>query len=251
MALPEREEFDLEGAADYLGCSVGDVIYYLDKGLLRLAVSTDHLWELYAVLFADLSSELQEGLKSLCNPDGIDLSQITISADAKVIEPFPSSTYITHFQRNKVKDTVHELGEPIWIFQDLEGEDLTIWTDKSPRAVWLYEEGGQITGTYLAKEELDRFVDNAREGPSKAGEEVATDWLPFSLTGERNNDIQRTMVEFGNRFYREKVLFPPLTSLLPISQTTTPQLDSGYVLKRINDRQQAAERKTLSLVVKA
>jgi hypothetical protein len=237
MALPEREEFDLEGAADYLGCSVGDVIYYLGKGLLRLAVSTDHLWELYAVLFADLSSELQEELKSLHNPDGIDLVRIKISGAANTVEPFPSSIYITHFQRNKVKDTVHELGEPIWIFQDLEGEELTIWTDKSPRAVWLYEEGGQITGTYLAKEELDRLADNAREGPSKAGEEVASNWLPFSLTGERNNDIQRTMVEFGNRFYREKGLVPTADQL--IAYLADNYSSTGFRIRSEQEKQQA------------
>ena len=237
MALPQREEFDLEGAADYLGCSVGDVLYYLDKELLRLAVSTDHLWEVYAVRFADLSSELQQELKSLYNPDGIDLIRIKISGAARNIEPFPSSIYITHFQRNKVKDTVHELGEPIWIFQDLGGEELTIWTDKSPRAVWLYEEGGQITGTYLAKEELDRFVDNALEGPSKAGEEVASGWLPFSLTGKRHNDIQRTMVEFGNRFYREKGLVPTADQL--IAYLADNYSSTGFRIRSEEEKRQA------------
>jgi len=237
MALPQREEFDLEGAADYLGCSVGDVLYYLDKELLRLAVSTDHLWEVYAVRFADLSSELQQELKSLYNPDGIDLIRIKISGAARNIEPFPSSIYITHFQRNKVKDTVHELGEPIWIFQDLGGEELTIWTDKSPRAVWLYEEGGQITGTYLAKEELDRFAGDAYQDASKAGEEVATDWLPFSLTGKRHNDIQRTMVEFGNRFYREKGLVPTADQL--IAYLADNYSSTGFRIRSEEEKHQA------------
>ena len=39
MALPEREEFDLEGAADYLGCGVDDVVYYLHKGAIRLGIN--------------------------------------------------------------------------------------------------------------------------------------------------------------------------------------------------------------------
>ena len=237
MFTSQRTEYDLEGAAEYLGCSLGDVLYYLDAGLLRLAVSTDHLWELYAVLLADLPAESQEELQSLYNPDGIDLRQIKISAAAKTIEPFPLSIYITHFQRNKVKDTVHELGEPIWIFQDLEGEELTIWTDKSPRAVWLYEEGGQITGTHLAKEELDRFSGYALEDPSKAGEEVASDWLPFSLTGKRHNDIQRTMVEFGNRFYREKGLVPTADQL--IAYLADNYSSTGFRVRSEQEKQQA------------
>ena len=237
MALPPREEFDIEEAAEYLGCSVEDVLYYLDRGLLRLAVSTDHLSEVYAVLFADLSGELQQELKSLYNPDGIDLIGIKISGSVNTIEPFPSSIYITHFQRNKVKDTVHELGEPIWIFQDLEGEELTIWTDKSPRAVWLYEEGGQITGTYLAKEELDRFSGYAPEDPSKTGEEVASDWLPFSLTDKRHNDIQRIMVEFGNRFYREKGLVPTADQL--IAYLADNYSSTGFRIRSEQEKQQA------------
>ena len=38
MALPQRQEYDLEGAAEYLGCSTGDILYYLDKMLVTLVL---------------------------------------------------------------------------------------------------------------------------------------------------------------------------------------------------------------------
>ena len=237
MALPPREEFDIEEAAEYLGCSVEDVLYYLDRGLLRLAVSTDHLSEVYAVLFADLSGELQQELKSLYNPDGIDLIGIKISGSVNTIEPFPSSIYITHFQRNEVKDTVHELGEPIWIFQNLDGEEVTIWTEKSPRAIWFYEAEDSIVGTYLAKEELDRLAGDASEEDSSAAEEDVAKWLPFRLTGERNNDIQRTMVEFGNRFYLEKGLVPTADQL--IAYLADNYSSTGFRIRSEEEKQQA------------
>jgi hypothetical protein len=237
MALPKREEFDLEAAADYLGCSVDDIFYYLDKGLLRLAVYTDHLCEVYAVLFADLPFYLQRTLVSLKNPDGIDLRQIKISGTPNIIQPIASPLYLTHSQINKIKDTEHELGEPIWIFQNLDGEEITIWTEKSPRAIWFYEAEGSIVGTYLAKEELDRIAGAASEEDSSAAEEDTAEWLPFSLTGERNNDIQRTMVEFGNRFYREKGLVPTADQL--IAYLADNYSSTGFRIRSEEEKQQA------------
>ena len=142
MPPPPRQEFDLEGAADYLGCSTGDILYYFDKGLLRLAVSTAHFPELTCVAFDRLPTAQQQLLNSLYNPDGIDL--IRIKLDQALLdagEPV-ASLYLTHHQRNKIKDTVHELGEPIWIFQDLAGEQITIWNEGSLKGSWLYEERG-------------------------------------------------------------------------------------------------------------
>ena len=43
MPLPPRQEYDPKGAAAYLGCGTEDVLYYLHKGMLRLAIATDYL----------------------------------------------------------------------------------------------------------------------------------------------------------------------------------------------------------------
>ena len=78
MALPQRQEYDLEGAAEYLGCSTGDILYYLEKGLLRLAVSTEHSPDFVCVPFEKLSAAEQQLLQSLYNPDGIDLAVLSL-----------------------------------------------------------------------------------------------------------------------------------------------------------------------------
>ena len=62
MPLPPRQEFDLEGAAEYLGCSVSDLRYYLDEGLLRLAFPTTDLWAIDAILHEELSQGLQAAM---------------------------------------------------------------------------------------------------------------------------------------------------------------------------------------------
>ena len=102
MALPQRQEYDLEGAAEYLGCSAGDILYYLDNGLLRLSVSTEHSPDFVSVLFEKLSAAVQQLLQSLYNPDGIDLSRIKLDQASLDAGGAVSSLYLTHYQRNKI-----------------------------------------------------------------------------------------------------------------------------------------------------
>ena len=144
MPLPPRQEFDLESAADYLALSTGDVLYYLDNGLLRLAVSTAHFSELTCVSFDRLPTAQQQLLNSLYNPDGIDLIRTKLDQALLGAGEPAASLYLTHHQRNKIRDTVHKLGEPIWILQDLTGEQITVWYEGCLKGSWLYEERGWI-----------------------------------------------------------------------------------------------------------
>jgi hypothetical protein len=210
MALPERQEFDLEGAAAYLGCTTSDILYYLDKGLLRLALSTDHSPEFFCVPFEKLSTEQQQILKSLYNPDGIDMRQIMLDQVPSDIEPYTTPLYLSHYQRNKIKDTVHQLGEPLWIFQDLNGEQITIWHKGRLRGFWLYEENGWIADTYLAREELGR-LSTSLEPELKLEPELPD--LPFKAP-KKPNEVSEVMVDYGNRFFQENGCAPKPTELI-------------------------------------
>ena len=42
MSIPTREHFDLDGAAEFLGCSPSDVLYYVKEDQLRLAFKSEH-----------------------------------------------------------------------------------------------------------------------------------------------------------------------------------------------------------------
>ena len=214
MALPQRQEYDLEGAAEYLGCSTGDILYYLDKGLLRLSVSTEHSPDFVSVPFEKLSAAVQQLLQSLYNPDGIDLSRIKLDQASLDAGGAVTSLYLTHHQRNKIKDTVHELGEPIWIFQDLAGEQITIWYEGSLKGSWLYEERGWIVDTYLAKEELDRLATkpNSKE---KVSAKLKPEESPIKRKTDRASGLElvaypnladekaRLMVDHMNQFIAE------------------------------------------------
>ena len=214
MPLPPRQEFDLEGAADYLGCNTGDVLYYLDKGLLRLAVSTAHFSELICVAFDRSPTAQQQLLNSLYNPDGIDLIRTKLDQALLGAGEPAASRYLTHHQRNKIRDTVHKLGEPIWIFQDLAGEQITVWHEGCLKGSWLYEERGWIVDTYLAKEELDRLASklnskekvSAKLKPEESSIESKTDRASaLELVAYPNlaDEIARLMVDQMNHFVKE------------------------------------------------
>ena len=67
MSLLQQQEFDLEGAANYLDCNASDVLFALHKGSLRLAISTEGLDFDYAVLLDDLPAIVQMRIKSQKN----------------------------------------------------------------------------------------------------------------------------------------------------------------------------------------
>ena len=62
---PERQEYDLEGAAEYLGCSSDELALHLHRGEVRLAVTTDGLDYDFAVLLRDLPLRVQKEITSV------------------------------------------------------------------------------------------------------------------------------------------------------------------------------------------
>jgi hypothetical protein len=212
MALPERLEFDLESAAAYLGCTTSDILYYLDKGLLRLAVSADPSFpEFFFFSFEKLSTEQQQTLKSFNNPDGIELQQVMLdlvpSSVRPYIAPYTAPLYLSQYQRNQIKYTRHELGEAIWILENFRGERITRWHEGRLWGYWLKEENGWIADTCLAREELDRLNTSPEPEPELKPETVSDDatkkvWR-FQLPNQAD-DIAIAIVDYGNRYIKEK-----------------------------------------------
>ena len=59
MALPQLEEFDLEGAVEYLDCGVDELSLHLHKGAIRLGITTEGLDYDFAVPLEDLPFRIQ------------------------------------------------------------------------------------------------------------------------------------------------------------------------------------------------
>ena len=206
MALPERLEFDLESAAAYLGCTTSDILYYLDKGLLRLAVSANPSFpEFFCVPFEKLSTEQQQTLQLLYNPDGIELQQVMLdlvpSSVRPYIAPYTAPLYLSQYQRNQIKYTRHELGEAIWILENFRGERLTVWMEGRLWGYWLKEENGWIADTCLAREELDKI--KAEPEPELKPEPVSDDQPAYAAPPKKPNEASLLIVEYANKYYLE------------------------------------------------
>ena len=203
MALPERQEFDLESAAAYLGCTTSDILYYLDKGLLRLAVSWSESPKFFCVPFEKLSMEQQQTLKSLYNPDGRAMAEVVLDQLPSDLDPYTAPLYLSHYQRDWIKNTIHEFGEAMWIFQNLRGERITIWLEGRLEGFWFYEENGWIAWSYLAREELDRLNTSPEPEPELKPEPVSDDQPAYAAPPKKPNEASLLIVEYANKYYLE------------------------------------------------
>ena len=92
MALPQQQEYDLEGAAEYLGCSTDELALHLHRGEVRLAVTTDGLDYDFAVLLKDLPLRVQKEITSvLADGEFVDI------LNPPTLDAVPSSSFKTNY----------------------------------------------------------------------------------------------------------------------------------------------------------
>ena len=105
MSLPQRNHFDMESAAEYLDCSVSDLRYYLDEGMLRLAFSTRELWAVDTIAHEELSQSIQDAINRLPDPpDRSDLKKI--KRKERDVAHCPEFLYISGYHRKTDRKSV-------------------------------------------------------------------------------------------------------------------------------------------------
>ena len=201
MALSQREEFDLEGAADYLGCSVEELSLHIHKGAIRLGIATEGLDHDFAVLLEDLPLRVQREVTGvLADGKFVDIMQ-PITMDQVPASAFnPSYIYLSRENKQLLSGSSH--GKIIQEFQGLDGQPLTIWhigeLDSAfiKRLFLVLGDDGWITHTTITKEELDRFSGNpvAKDKQSQPA---------FAVPSEKPNEQSWFIVKYANQFYEE------------------------------------------------
>ena len=215
MSLLQQQEFDLEGAANYLGCNASDVLFALHKGSLRLAISTEGLDFDYAVLLDDLPAIVQMRINGLL-PKGSDIEKPP-ALDSKPASSFrPQYIYLSHQFRELV---IHsDIGEVVQVFENFAGSKLTVWLHAEYgsghlKRLFLYVEDSWISHTALTKEELDRFKGSSVGSTERAQEEVPSSLSePFQMP-KKADEVAEAMVAYGNRFYAERGFAPTVKDL--------------------------------------
>lgn len=232
MGIPDREYFDAKGAAEYLGCTLGDIWYYVRHrdGLLRVAIESPSeflavLRESSVVIQRELSN-FEFSLESLDYPritlDGYETKGLVLDTQrylyfrwSSLRESFESMYASKDIEGREVN---LERGMLVYAFEDIEGREVNLWHDSDD-----YGGGGGLEFTFVSVD-ADREVDRLPAGCLFTLEELErfkglekskdiVDSQESFVLPNKADDIAIAMVSFGNRFVDERGIIPTAMEL--------------------------------------
>ena len=221
MPLPARDHFDLDGAAEFLGCSPSDVLYYVKEDQLRLAFKSDH-----ADLIVFNESLPEKAQKALNWFEGA-YPQVSLTAK----QSSKIDTYVNDWVYFQWLDYARSYdvdgGQALWQLQDFGGKPVSLWVvdgDKLELSFeWLKMAEGESwpDQCLLTLAELQRF----------AGGAVSSAKEPFQMP-KKADEVAEAMVAYGNRFYLERGHAPTVKDLQGyMLETGGRDLQMSYDLK--------------------
>ena len=213
MKLPERTFYDLASAANWLGCSDGDLDYYLKDDQLRYALPRKAYDDLGMASFDLLPDQVQEKIKRLRSPYLEDCFEIKMPDPDLLLDSLPDFLYWKHSWMKGFYKTVDE-GE-YWScrFETFDGDRVSLWLDNTLHGCYLHrlnEDGEGLEPRVVSLEELRRFSGKTEE--DTVDEPLKLPDKPFELPN-KPDEIALAMVEFGNRYYQEKGKVPSALQL--------------------------------------
>ena len=220
MGIPDREYFDAKGAAEYLGCTLDDIWYYVRhrEGLLRVAIESPV--EFLAVL-RESSIVIQRELSNFeFSLESLDYPRITLAGyETKGLE-LDTQRYL-YFRWSSLKESF-EVGVHVYAFEDIEGREVNLWfktadvgggleftfvrvdadpeVDKLPR------------GSLFTLEELERFRGLEKLENLKKSKDISNSQKSFVLPFKAD-ELAIAMVSFGNRFVEKRGVIPTAMEL--------------------------------------
>ena len=202
MSIPTREHFDLDGAAEFLGCSPSDVVYYVKEDTLRLAFKSEH-----ADLIVFNESLPEKAHKALNWFEGA-YPQVTLTAkqSSKIKSYANDWVYYKWFDYAQSRDV--NGGQALWQLQDFDGKPVSLWVIDGEELQlsfeWLKLAEGEPwpESCLLTLVELQRF----------AGGAVGSVKELFKLP-KKADEVAEAMVAYGNRFYAERGFAPTVKDL--------------------------------------
>ena len=207
MPLPPRQEFDLEGAADYLGCSAEEFSLHLHLGDVRLAITTDGLDYDFAAPLKDLPLRVQKEITGvLADGEFVDILNPPTLDSSPATSLKPNYLYLSREARQLLVGSSN--GQVIQEFQALDGQQVTIWRNGELgsavlKRLFLLANDDWISDTEITKEELDRFLGKAT--PDSSEPKPA-----YAVPPQKPTEEAIMIVEYANQFYWERGEHPKL-----------------------------------------
>lgn len=212
--IPTRKHYDIEGAADYLGCSQGDLKYHLKEGTLRYAVPKAEYSNYILIPTETLPKDIVDVYQRLRRPDLFQCSEIKLYDFS---EDFEYPDYLYFCSDNISNYYIEEMG-------NIRAHQLETY-DQQQVSIWLphhevltlfgvyvgqYDESKVISNGLLSKDELDRLAGHDETKIQHIREDSAE---PFMLP-KKSNDVAITLCMFANRFYKQHSLIPHASELI-------------------------------------
>ena len=222
--IAKRLHFDLQGAADYLGVSIGDIEYYIKEGDLRYGIEKFYFSKMKLVCVDSLEEGWQQAILDHQGTyyQTAKASPVTVTeAQLTALEPIDTLEYL-YFRYTAIKDCywfedAHQAGQIYaQVLEDLDGSLVSPWLPSGETAHdWFaaicpvgkfadwnhhydnYDVDQPLYPCVITKDDLDRL---------KGGESTETD-LPFKLP-KVTNEIAEAMCEYGNRYFLENRKVP-------------------------------------------
>ena len=203
MALPSRRHFDIKSAAEYLDCSVSDLRHYLDEDLLRCAFPATALEAVDAFDSEKLPQELRAKIDQLPDaPDQDDFAKIRRRIPE--VCRCPEFLYVNSYHRKTVLTAPNELRRAIYYFESFEGQPLNIWLNGSLDYLWAERgEDGELRGTVLPREELDRLSGVSSESAVIEPNVDLKTKVKLYQYPNRADEKARAMTDCMNQYLRE------------------------------------------------
>ena len=202
MSLPSREYFELDGAAEFLGCSRSDVLYYIKEDTLRLAFKSEH-----ADLIVFNESLPEKAQKALNWFEGA-YPQVSLTAkqSSKIDSCVNDWVYFQWLDYARSYDV--DGGQALWQLQDFGGKSVSLWVVDDEKLQlsfeWLKLAEGESwpDQCLLTLAELQRF----------AGGAVSSAKEPFQMP-KKADEVAEAMVAYGNRYNAERGFAPTVKDL--------------------------------------
>ena len=215
--LPRREHYDIEGAAEFLGCPVSDVEHYIKEGYFRYAVPVQRLGDVTVLSNDELPASIRERVETAVHPDFRVCLEIQMSAiDATKVASGIKYLYVSQADLHKFYVTEDDgFDVRAHLFEMLDSTKVSLWCGGPPNATFYSlwgERMGQLSDkkmlpdALLSREELMTLKPSSKAAEGSSVADSAMTHGPTTVMfnpPQKADEVAIDLCDFANRYVKE------------------------------------------------